>query len=362
MKAACEATVDVIGEVVAREGIDAGFTRSGALTVARAGWQRDALRAGVEHDRAWGFGEASSRWLGADEVRERVAVPGALGGRFEPACARVQPARLARGLAGVVERLGVPIHEGTEVAGIARGVVRTTRGDVRAETVVRATEAYTVHIPGEGRRIQPITSQIVATEPLERAVWAQLGWEGRELLADAAHLGIYAQRTVDDRIAIGGRGGFLPRGRGRDEAAIRDPRVFAALRRAVAELFPAASGAAITHAWGGVWGAARDWMPAVGFDRRRGVAWAGGYGDGVCASNLAARTIADLITGRESDLVSHPWVGHRSPEWPPDPLPRVGARVMASAYGLADAIALRRGRPPRWVGTVDRISRLGDKD
>jgi hypothetical protein len=102
-------------------------------------------------------------------------------------------------------------------------------------------------------------------------------------------------------------------------------------------------------------------MPAVGFEPERRVAWAGGYGDGVCASNLAGRTIADLALGRDSDLVTLPWVGHRSPEWPPDPLPRIGARMISSAYGRADAIAARRGRPPRWVALADRISGLGEK-
>jgi glycine/D-amino acid oxidase-like deaminating enzyme len=103
-------------------------------------------------------------------------------------------------------------------------------------------------------------------------------------------------------------------------------------------------------------------MPAVGYDRAQGIAWAGGYGDGVCASNLAARTITDLVLGRDSELVTFPWVGHRSPAWPPDPLPRVGARLIAAAYGRADAVAAQRGRPPRWVRAVDRVSRLGEKD
>jgi glycine/D-amino acid oxidase-like deaminating enzyme len=354
-------TVDVIGAVLDAEGIDAGFVKSGALTVARTPGQARALRAGIEDDRRSGFGAEHARWLPAGELTPRVAVAGALGAKLEPACARVQPARLARGLADAVERRGVAIYEQTEVTGIEPGRVRTARGDVHAELVVRGTEGYTTHIPTEGRRIQPITSQIVATEPLGADVWAALGWGGRELLADALHLGVYCQRTVDDRIAIGGRGGFLPRGRGRDEAAIRNPRVFRALRAALRELFPAAGSARITHEWGGVWGAARDWMPTVGFEPQRGVAWAGGYGDGVCASNLAARTITDLLLRRDTDLVSFPWVNHRAPSWPPDPLPRVGARLVSSAYGLADEIERRRGRSPGWVALVDRVSRLADK-
>jgi glycine/D-amino acid oxidase-like deaminating enzyme len=361
MKRENHRTVDVIGEVLAAEGIDAGFVKGGALIVARTYEQEQALRAGLEHERASGVGDDVAVWRDAAALQERVAVAGALGAKHELQCARVQPARLARGLADVVERLGVAIYEQTEVLKIDKGVVRTAHGDVTCDMVVRGTEAYTVHIRGEGRRIQPITSQVVATEPLPEDVWQQLGFDGREVLADMVHLGMYCQRTTDDRLAMGGRGGFQPRRGGLDEAEILDPRVFEALRAAVRELFPAAGDATFTHAWGGVWGAARDWAPAVGYEPERGVAWAGGYGDGVCASNFAARTMADLILERDTELVSYPWINHRAPSWPPDPLPRVGARAMSMAYGRADAVARRTGRSPRWVKAVDRVSRLGDK-
>ncbi|WP_445149786.1 NAD(P)/FAD-dependent oxidoreductase [Baekduia sp. Peel2402] len=354
-------TVSLIGETLAAEGVDAGFAKGGALIIARTSEQERALWEGLEHERAWGFREDVASWLDAGALAERVSVAGARGAKLEHHCARVQPALLARGLAEVVERLGVPVYEQTEVTAIEQGVVRTTRGDVRAEVVVRGTEAYTKHIRGEGRRIQPLTSQVVATEPLPTAVWDQLGFARREVVADMVNLGMYCQRTTDDRIALGGRGGFQPRHGGLVEAEILDPRVFAALREAVRELFPAAAGARFTHAWGGVWGAARDWAPTVGYEPERGVAWAGGYGDGVCASNLAARTMTDLILERDTELTTYPWVNHRAPAWPPDPLPRVGARAMSIAYGWADRSARRTGRSPRWVKAVDRLSKLDDK-
>jgi glycine/D-amino acid oxidase-like deaminating enzyme len=361
MKRESYRTVDVIGQVLAEEGIEAGFAKGGAIVVARTYEQERALRDGLAHERAWGFGDETSSWLDATALAERVAVAGALGAKLEHHCARVQPALLARGLAEVVERLGVPIYEQTEVTAIERGRVRTTRGDVRAEMVVRGTEAYTVHIRGEGRRIQPITSQVVATEPLPAAVWDALGFARREVVADMVNLGMYCQRTTDDRLALGGRGGFQPRRGGLDEAEILDPRVFEALRAAVRELFPAVGDARFTHAWGGVWGAARDWAPAVGYEPERGVAWAGGYGDGVCASNFAARTMTDLILKRDTELTTYPWVNHPAPSWPPDPLPRVGARAMSTAYGWADRSARRTGRSPRWVKAVDRLSKLSNK-
>jgi glycine/D-amino acid oxidase-like deaminating enzyme len=361
MKKENQRTVDVIGDALAAEGIDAGFVKGGALTVARTPAQVQAAQAALAHHRAWGFGEEDVRWCSAGELAERLRVAGALGATLEVHCARVHPARLARGLARVVEGLGVPIYEQTEVTAIEPGLVRTTRGALRADAIVRGTEGYTVHIPTEGRAIQPLTSQIIATEPLGPEVFAALGWDGREVFADAVNLGVYCQRTVDDRIAMGGRGGFQPRTRGLDEAEIRDPAVFAALRRALGDLLPVVRDARITHSWGGVWGASRDWAPAVAYDRRRGVAWAGGYGDGVCASNFAARTMTDLILERDSPLVHYPWVDHRSPAWPPDPLPRVGAAVMHRAYGVADRVAARTGRTPRWQQVLDRVSGLADK-
>ena len=78
-------------------------------------------------------------------------------------------------------------------------------------------------------------------------------------------------------------------------------RVFHALHATLRELFPAAGDAEITHHWGGAVAVPRDWYPSVGFDSATGMAWAGGYvGDGVSTTNLAGRTIADLVLRRET--------------------------------------------------------------
>ena len=105
-------------------------------------------------------------------------------------------------------------------------------------------------------------------------------------------------------------------------------------------LFPAIGGAAVTHEWGGPLGVARDWTCSVGLDREQGLAWAGGYvGDGVATTNLAGRTLADLITGRDTDLTRLLWVGHRSRRWEPEPLRWLGIRTGLRLPG--------RGRPRR---------------
>jgi glycine/D-amino acid oxidase-like deaminating enzyme len=111
-------------------------------------------------------------------------------------------------------------------------------------------------------------------------------------------------------------------------------------------MFPQVEGHAFTHAWGGPLGIARDWRASVGLDAATGTAWAGGYvGDGVGTSNLAGRTLADLVLGRDTDLTRLPWVGHRSRRWEPEPLRWLGVNAGLRAMSAADVEERLTGRP-----------------
>jgi glycine/D-amino acid oxidase-like deaminating enzyme len=190
----------------AEHGIDADIHAGGTLAVATNAAQLARLRAELAEDRTWGLGEEDEWQLGAAETTDRVAVAGAIGGLYNRHCARIQPAKLVRGLADAVERRGVPIYENSPAMAVAPDRVRTPAGDVRAAWVVLATEGYTPTLPGYRRRLLPMNSSMIVTEPLPQAHWDQIGWSGRETLRDAAHVYIYAQRTADGRIALGGRG------------------------------------------------------------------------------------------------------------------------------------------------------------
>jgi glycine/D-amino acid oxidase-like deaminating enzyme len=116
-------------------------------------------------------------------------------------------------------------------------------------------------------------------------------------------------------------------------------------------------GAAITHRWGGVLGVPRDWRPSVGFDRSTGFAWAGGYvGEGVAAANLAGRTVADLVTGRSSELTSLPWVDRRSRRWEPEPLRWLGINGSIMLAARADRAEAASGRASRLGAALDRLT------
>jgi glycine/D-amino acid oxidase-like deaminating enzyme len=346
-------TVDEVGRVAGREGIDCRYVKGGALEVAASPVQLARLEDGIRQARQWGMGPDDLWLLGRAEAEGRVRVAGLLDAALTPHCAAVDPARLARGLAGVVERLGVPIYESTPVTRIRPGRADTTRGTVRAEVVVRATEGYTATLPGTRRAVLPLYSLMIATEPLGDHVWEEIGWSGGETMAAGGHQFTYAQRTRDGRVALGGRGAPYHYGSRIRPGHDRDDRVHARLETALGQLLPPAAGARITHRWGGPLAIPRDWTASVGLDRAAGLAWAGGYvGDGVAAANLAGRTLADLIGGHDSDLTRLPWVQHRSRPWEPEPLRWLGVNAARRLAASADASEERSGRPARLRGRL----------
>lgn len=348
MKRAMNATVDEIGRVAAAEGWDIQWHKGGTLVYARTPLQWREAQAEVDSLRSWGFGPEDLQLLGREEALERGAATDVLGATFNPHCAAIHPARLVRSLARTVVAMGVTIHEHTTAQSIEPGIVRTAAGTVRAEYVVRATEGYTRTLDGQMRTLAPVYSLMLATEPLPADTWAQIGLADRPTFADGRHLIIYGQRTGDDRIAFGGRGAPYFFGSRITPEQDRNPAVHAALWEVLTDLFPAVSSAAVTHTWGGPLGVPRDWWASCGLDRSTGLAWSGGYvGDGVGTSNLGGRTLCDLILGRDSDLVTLPWVNHVSRKWEPEPLRWLGTNVGLRVMTSADRVEERTGRPSR---------------
>jgi glycine/D-amino acid oxidase-like deaminating enzyme len=353
LEAALRETVDEVGRVSAAESIDCDFVKGGRLSVATTQSQLARLRAGLAAAREWGDGNDVLEFLTGDETRARVNVANALGGLFAPASARIQPASLAAGIAAAAERRGVEIYEATPVSAITPAgaggglgglgglgaVARTKFGDVRARSVLRCTEGYTSALPGQRRTLLPMSSHMIVTEPLPAEVWAEIGWDGFETLGDEAHAYMYAQRTADGRIALGGRGVPYRFGSAVDHLGETDQATVDSLTGVLRRMFPAAGDAAIAHAWCGVLGVPRDWCATVTYNAASGTGWAGGYtGVGVAASNLAGRTLADLVAGEPSPLTALPWVGHRSRTWEPEPARWAGVHGLYALYRLADRL------------------------
>lgn len=332
--------VDEVIAVAAAEGIDADIVKGGELLVARNPAQLERL---ADLDRSlceW----PSERHLvlDADQLAERVRVSGALGGIHLPQCARLNPVKLVRGLTDTVRGLGVNIHEQTRASAIGVHRVTTDHGTVTARHVLRCTEGFTALLDGHRRDWIPMNSSMIITEPLAPAVWQQIGWQGMETIEDLAHAYVYMQHTADGRIALGGRGVPYRYGSGVDTDGSTQHATISTLTRILAGFFPAvvddAGRVPVEHAWAGVLGVPRDWRPTVSYDPATGMGHAGGYvGTGVTATNLAGRTLADLVLGEDSLRTRHPWVNHSVRRWEPEPLRYAGVTAMYKAYHLADA-------------------------
>lgn len=336
-----------IGLVCSSESIDCDYQLGGSISLVRNDTQRTRAVADVEDYSRFGFAD-HVRMLDRRDTRQRIAFDGE--SVFRPDCAAIHPRRLVDGLARAVERRGVRVVERTTVVDVEPGVVVTDRGPVRSRWIVDCREAFAA--PTSRRRVVPIQSLMIATEPLSDEVWNAIGLANRETLTDHRHQLIYGQRTADGRLAFGGRGvGYRFGSRIRPSDGVH-PRVHADLRRSLVELFPVLLDHEITHRWGGPLAAPRDWTWTVTLDPSSGLGVMGGYvGDGVTSTFLAARAMARAIDEGASDF---PLFGHRSPRWEPEPLRWIGINALNRWAAFLDDRE-NRGR------NADRSRRIFDR-
>ncbi|MBO3277308.1 NAD(P)/FAD-dependent oxidoreductase [Pseudomonas schmalbachii] len=345
---------DEVERVLQHEGIDCDYRKGGVLyCAARYPEQERRLREYLAHLHGEGLGEADYRWLSPAELGGQLRIAGALGAINTPHCATIQPAKLARALARTVERLGVQLFEKSRVTDWRPGLLRTDKGELRAQWVVPAVEGYAAAMPPLGNYQLPVQSLLVATEPLPDSVWAEIGLERGQAFSENSRQVTYGQRTLDNRLAFGARGGYRFGGKLRTDFSLTDDEV--ELRRYLfGELFPQLKNARITHTWGGNLGMARRFHPHMLIDRRNGIALSGGYGgEGVGATNLGGRTLADLILGQDTLLTRQPWVIRDRPlqdslrGWEPEPCRWLGYNAIIRSFVFEDEV-LANPRSPLW--------------
>ena len=337
-------TVAEITRIAKEAGIDADIRPTDELLVATNPAQ--AARLAAEHRTRSHWGETNLQMLTAAELATRVYIPRAACALLVPNVARIQPAKLATGLARLVEQMGVTIHDQTRVTAVKSGQVTTTRGPITARTILRATEGFTGQFPGHTRDLLPLNSAQIITAPLPDAVWAKIGWQGYELLGDFANAYCYCQRTDDGRIAVGGRGIPYRFNNGLDTNGTPDDETIRRLLAILKQHFPAAANAPVDHAWCGTLGVPRDWCARVDFDPETRLGSAGGYvGVGVSTSNLAGRTLADLALNRQTDLTTLPWVNRPARKWEPEPLRWLAMRGLYRLLNAADRHESRGANP-----------------
>ena len=341
-------TLDEIERVLTTEGISCGWHRGGTVQSASTPLQADRLQEMVAAQHAHGLEPSDLTWIPKDRVSDHLTLAETHGAVFSPHCATINPFTMVLGLARVVRERGVHVWEDSPVHQLDEGIVHHSRGEVRAKIIIQATEGYSHALRNTRRRLAPLYSLMVATEPLDATALRHIGWHNRATFNDGGRMIIYAQLTPDNRIAFGGRGAPYHFGsRTRDHFDIDDD-THRLICASIARHFPAAASARITHRWGGPLGVPRDWMPSVVVEPTAGYARIGGYtGDGVAATNLLARIVVDRLVGHDSVASQLPFFGHQSRRWEVEPLRFIGINSLLKLSDSIDDYERRRGKLPR---------------
>jgi glycine/D-amino acid oxidase-like deaminating enzyme len=321
-----ERAVDYVGELVEENNISCEYTRPGFLRAATTPGY--AKRIQHEIELAHSLGIEGISWLSKEGLDREVRSPLYLGAWWEPRCALVNPARLAREMKRVCMELGVEIHERTPVTEIRRGQwveVVTPAGTVSAERTVLATNAWSHLIPQIQRKQVPAWTYIVLTEPLTPEQLASIGWQHRQGIEDARNLVHYYRLTVDNRLLMGGGDVAISYGKNMDQDA--NERVWKHLAEHIALIFPGLKEVKITHRWGGPVSVPVDMSPAIGTIGDERIVWSlGCMGHGVSLTHLNGLTIAQMLRGEQTELTDVFFVRRRTIPWPGEPF-----RWMASA-------------------------------
>ncbi|SDI41594.1 Glycine/D-amino acid oxidase [Alteribacillus persepolensis] len=352
-----------VERVIKEEKIDADWALSGSLQVALGEYGTPTLEKSMETYRKLGL-EGHFQLLNKDQTKDRVHIPGAKESLFTKPSAVLNPGKLVRQLANVLEKRGVKIYEQTEVTNIIHGSahkgakLETRNGSVTADrAIVLAGEAYMTQLPKFRRHLVPMYSLITITEPLNEEQWEAIGWKGRETVGSTRLSLDYMQKTADGRILFGGRGQPYRFASKISSSLDYHEKTHNLLKDRLFQWFPSLKGIRFTHDWGGPVGMTRDWTPNFFYNRQTKVAGAWGFvGQGVSTANLAGRILSDVLLEKDSSLTTLPMFQHQSKKWEPEPFRWAGIRFVQSSLGRIDEKAERTGLAPSGKTLAERLS------
>jgi glycine/D-amino acid oxidase-like deaminating enzyme len=272
-----------VRDLIATENIDCQLTEGGQLHVAHS-----ASRAAVLAGRVRLYEELGvpARYLGADELAEEIGCSGYPGGLLLQDGGGLHPARYWAGLArsaissGVRAFAGVRGERWDETPSGVRVV--TSGGTISARAMLVATDAYSGDFdPWLKRRILPIGSYVIATEPLDAELSGSLVRHSR-MVIDTKNLLSYWRLSPDKRLLFGGRAGLAP-------TTVADARRH--LHKLMIRAYPQLRETTLAYSWGGLVGFTRDRLPHV--VRRGRVFYAAGY----CGSGIALASYLGYAAG-----------------------------------------------------------------
>lgn len=333
-------SVTEMGNVIETRGIDCEWRHGGLMTVATNQGQLRRVEKDLQAAQAMGLD--GFRSLSAEEAQAEVHSPTYVGGLHEEHCGVLHPAKLARGLSDVVESMGAGVHEGTDVIGIDEVSnkirIRTRSATLVADQAVLATNAWASRTEWFAKKVVPLYTYIIATEPLTDEQWESVGWDSHCGIEDKRNFVHYYRRTADGRITWGGSDGVIyarPKISSRHDA---NRRVKEHLVSTFRRTFPQLSKLRFTHHWGGPVGITVNFLPIFGTLAEGRLHYGLGYnGHGVAPSHTGGKILRDKVLGVDSDLTKLCFVDSKEPVFPPEPLTWIGAELTRRSMLRQDA-------------------------
>ena len=275
--------------LIQQEEIACDFTACGAVTLAAKPAHLSALEESGRFLRErLGY---QTELLGRADLAREITSSRYHGGLLDPGGCSLQPAKYVAGLAQAAARAGARLVEEAEVTRIRRDhgqfEITTSKGVIRAVEVLAATNGYTPRaLAGLRRRVIPIGSYQIATEPLDPVLARRLVPHGR-VFSDTKNLLYYFRLSPDGRMVFGGRASFTPTSHIRSAAI---------LRAGMGEVFPELADTPIDYTWSGKVAYPIDHLPHAG--RFQGVHYAMGYcGHGVALATYLGARMGEVLGG-----------------------------------------------------------------
>ncbi len=343
-----------IEDTIRRYEIDCDYIRSGEMTVAVEPYQVEEMRGVVDEARA--HGEMTEFW-DKERVQADVHSPAYLGALFDPNVGMVDPARLAWGLRRACLQRGIRIFEMTKATGLEESragiTVSTEKGQIRAQKVALATNAFPPLLKRLSYYIVPVYDYALMTEPVTPAQRESIGWQARQGIGDAANQFHYYHMSADGRILWGGYDAIYHWNNGFGPQFETDEGAFGRLAEHFFQVFPQLDGLRFTHAWGGAIDTCSRFSAFWGSLHGGRTAYSVGFtGLGVGASRFGALVMLDLLDGKSTERTALEMVRTKPTPFPPEPLRSIGINLSRWSLDQADQ---NQGRRNLWLKVMDAL-------
>ncbi|WP_254678048.1 NAD(P)/FAD-dependent oxidoreductase [Agrococcus sp. SGAir0287] len=328
------AAIDLIEDLVREHDLDVDYARTGKMNLAWKPSHLEGLKQTAEALHR--LVDQPVRIVERDDIRSEIGSDVYHGAMVDPLGAGMHVGKFGHALAGLAVDEGATIHEHAEVVGLERKGsttvhdIQTSRGTLRAGSVVVGTSGYTGKPFGwQQRRIIPVGSFIVVTEPLPQEVVDEL-LPNRRMASDTKNFIYYFRITPDNRLLFGGRARFALSDPSQDRESGE------ILKKAMHRIFPQVRQARIDYMWGGLVDISMDQMVHAG--ERNGVFYSTNYsGHGVQMANYMGKVMADVVAGETHRNIwrdlKHPWIpGYFGKPW-------LHLRAGGAYYALQDRLS-----------------------